>query len=131
MPDAVEAQVERSLDTSPALDRYAGADGGVVVARGLNLATAFEIALKIRELSGIPFEPFSSADLLHGPIAALRPGRPVIVVAPSGPALASVRGLLVKLREREVPVVAVSDDAELLDAADTPLPLARTVPEWL
>ena len=61
-PNAVEAQVERSLDASPERSTATPAqNGGVVVARGLNLATAFEIALKIRELSGIPFEPFSSA----------------------------------------------------------------------
>ena len=131
MPDAVEAQVERSLAASPTLDRYAGADGGVVVARGLNLATAFEIALKIRELSGIPFEPFSSADLLHGPIAALLPGRPVLVVAPSGPTVASIRESLGKLRERGASIVAISDDERVLRAADVALPLARTVPEWL
>jgi fructoselysine-6-P-deglycase FrlB-like protein len=50
-----------------------------VIARGVNYGTAFEIALKIRELSGAQFEAFSSADLLHGPIAALRSGRPAIV----------------------------------------------------
>jgi glutamine---fructose-6-phosphate transaminase (isomerizing) len=131
VPEAVEAQVERSLASAADLDAYADADGGVVVARGLNLGTAFEIALKIRELSGVPFEPFSSADLLHGPIAALLPGRPVLVIAPSGPALASVRDSLAKLREREASVVAISDDAAVLAAADVALPLARTVPEWL
>ena len=43
-----------------------------MIARGVNYGTAFEIALKIRELSGAQFEAFSSADLLHGPIAALK-----------------------------------------------------------
>ncbi len=102
-----------------------------MIARGVNLGTAFEIALKIRELSGAPFEPFSSADLLHGPIAALAPGRPAIVVGPSGPALESLRGSIAKVRERGAPVIAISDDDALLAAADTPLPLAQSMPEWL
>jgi len=127
----VGEQVGASLSAADALDAYRDADGGAVLARGVNLGTAFEIALKIRELSGAPFEPFSTADLLHGPIAALAPGRPVFVVAPSGAALASIRGSLGKLRERGVAVVAISDDEELLAAADTPLPLVRPVPEWL
>jgi glucosamine--fructose-6-phosphate aminotransferase (isomerizing) len=130
-PAWVSEQVERSLAAADALDTYGDADGGAVVARGINLGTAFEIALKIRELSGAPYEPFSSADLLHGPIAALAPGRPVLVIAPSGAALESVRSSIAKLRERGSAVVAISDDAELLAAADTRLPLARTVPEWL
>jgi glucosamine--fructose-6-phosphate aminotransferase (isomerizing) len=130
-PDWVRDQIACSLEAADRLDPYQTAAGGVVVARGVNYGTAFEVALKIRELSGIPFEPFAPADLLHGPIAALQPGRPVILVAPSGPALASVSELVPKLRGRGAPVVAVSDVAGLLDAADTPLPLARTIPEWL
>ena len=49
-------------------------DGGTVVARGVNYGTAFEIALKIRELSGLLFEAYSGADLMHGPVAAVSPG---------------------------------------------------------
>jgi glucosamine--fructose-6-phosphate aminotransferase (isomerizing) len=130
-PGWIAEQVEASLAAAGALDAYRDADGGAVLARGVNLGTAFEIALKIRELSGAPFEPFSTADLLHGPIAALAAGRPVFVVAPSGAALASIRESLDKLREREAAVVAISDDADLLASADTPLPLVRRVPEWL
>ena len=130
-PDWIAAQVDRSLADAEELDRYSGADGGSVIARGVNLGTAFEIALKIRELSGMPFEPFSSADLLHGPIAALAPGRPAIVVGPSGLTLDSLRESVVKLRERGARVIAIGDDEALLAGADTPLPLVREVPEWL
>ena len=48
--------------------------GATVVARGVNYGTAFEIALKIRELSGLVVEAYSPADLMHGPIAAIRRG---------------------------------------------------------
>ncbi len=130
-PDWVSAQIDRSLADAPRVDSYRGADGGVVVARGVNYGTAFEIALKIRELSGSAFEPFSAADLLHGPIAALGPGRPLVLVAPSGPALESLRAAVPRLRERGAPIVAITDDDELLREADTCLPLARAVPEWL
>jgi glutamine---fructose-6-phosphate transaminase (isomerizing) len=130
-PEWVAEQIERSLADAALVDAYRAATGGVVVARGVNYGTAFEIALKIRELSGAAFEPFSSADLLHGPIAALRPDRPVVLIAPSGPALASLRAAVPKLRERGAPIVAITDDAALLGEADTPFPLARTTPEWL
>jgi glutamine---fructose-6-phosphate transaminase (isomerizing) len=130
-PSWVRDQIARSLEDSTLLDRYRHVDGGTVVARGVNYGTAFEIALKIRELSGVPFEPFSSADLMHGPIAGLRADRPVFVVAPSGPALESLRGLLTKLRELGLTIVGISDDERVLAASETPLRLVRTVPEWL
>jgi glutamine---fructose-6-phosphate transaminase (isomerizing) len=131
MPAVVAEQIDRSIAGAEALDRYRDVQSGSVIARGVNYGTAFEIALKIRELSGAPFEAFSSADLLHGPIAALRSGRPAIVIAPSGKTLASLRAAVDKVRERGAEVIAISDDEEFLAAADTAFPLVRTAPEWL
>jgi glutamine---fructose-6-phosphate transaminase (isomerizing) len=131
IPSAVEAQIDHSLAAAAGLDRYRDAESGSVIARGVNYGTAFEIALKIRELSGLPFEAFSSADLLHGPIAALKAGHPAIVIAPAGRTLASLGDAVVKVRERGSDVVAISDDADFLAAADIALPLVPGVPEWL
>jgi len=130
-PTAVAEQIERSLAGAGALDRYRSVESGCVVARGVNYGTAFEIALKIRELSGAPFEAFSSADLLHGPIAAARAGRPAIVIAPSGRTLTSMHAAVDKLRERGSEVIAISDDEAFLAAADTAFPLVSNTPEWL
>jgi glutamine---fructose-6-phosphate transaminase (isomerizing) len=131
MPGIVEEQIERSLAAAQTLERYRDVQSGSVVARGVNYGTAFEIALKIRELSGAPFEAFSSADLLHGPIAALKSGRPAIVIAPSGKTLTSLRAAVDKVRERGAEVIAISDDDDFLTAADTAFPLVCTAPEWL
>ena len=74
MPDVLERQIALSLETAPPLDEYRESVGATVVARGVNYGTAFEIALKIRELSGLVVEAYSPADLMHGPIAAIQPG---------------------------------------------------------
>jgi glucosamine--fructose-6-phosphate aminotransferase (isomerizing) len=129
MPLRVSEQIDRSLTASEGLEREV--EGGSVIARGVNYGTAFEIALKIRELSGAQFEAFSSADLLHGPIAAVKSGRPAIVVAPSGRTLTSMRAAVDKVRERGSKVIAISDDEDFLAAADTAFPLVPGVPEWL
>src|SRR5579884_944894 len=72
MPDLVGEQIGLSLRSAPPLEEYARVVGATVVARGVNYGTAFEIALKIRELSGLVVEAYSPADLMHGPIAAVR-----------------------------------------------------------
>jgi glutamine---fructose-6-phosphate transaminase (isomerizing) len=131
MPDVLRHQIELSLETAPALDEYADAVGATVVARGVNYGTAFEIALKIRELSGLVVEAYSPADLMHGPIAAIRVGWPVIVVAPTGPARPSVEDLVLPLRDRGARIIAVSDVSAVLRRAQTRLPLVPRVPEWL
>jgi glutamine---fructose-6-phosphate transaminase (isomerizing) len=131
MPKLLARQIELSLETAPPLDEYADAVGATVVARGVNYGTAFEIALKIRELSGLVVEAYSPADLMHGPIAAIGPGWPVIVVAPTGPARPSVEELVVPLGERGARIIAVSDVTAVLRRAQTRLPLVPRVPEWL
>jgi glutamine---fructose-6-phosphate transaminase (isomerizing) len=131
VPEKVAAQIDRSLVAAAQLDGYREVEGGSVVARGVNYGTAFEIALKIRELSGAQFEAFSSADLLHGPIAALKSGRPAIVIAPTGRTLTSMRGAVDKVRERGAEVIAISDDAEFLEQAEVAFALVPGVPEWL
>jgi len=51
-----------------------------VAARGLLLAAALETALKVKETTGVLAEGLSAADLLHGPIAVLGPGTPLLTV---------------------------------------------------
>ncbi|HEY2542765.1 MAG TPA: SIS domain-containing protein [Gaiellaceae bacterium] len=131
VPAALEEQIELSFSTAPALSQYADVVGATVVARGVNYGTAYEIALKIRELSGLMVEAYSPADLMHGPIAAIQPGWPVVVVAPTGPAHESVAELVPALASRRARLLAVSDVPELLLQSNTPLPLVTGVPEWL
>jgi glutamine---fructose-6-phosphate transaminase (isomerizing) len=131
MPDVLERQIALSFATAPRLDQLAEAAGATVVARGVNYGTAHEVALKIRELSGLVVEAYSPADLMHGPVAAIRPGWPVIAVAPTGPVRASVAEVLPALEERGARVFVISDVEELLERAATPLPLVPGVPEWL
>ena len=132
MPEALEAQIQLSLGPdAPPLDEYRDAIGATVVARGVNYGTGYEVALKIRELTGLVTEAYSPADLMHGPIAAVQEGWPVIVVAPSGPARPSVEEVVAPLRARGARMIAISDVRAVLRRAQTRLPLVPGVPEWL
>jgi glucosamine--fructose-6-phosphate aminotransferase (isomerizing) len=82
-------------------DRWRGLDRLVVAGRGLAYAAALETALKVKETTGILAEGISTADLLHGPIAAVYAGAPVLLVDGGGPAdtdLDELRGLLASRR---------------------------------
>ena len=131
MPERLERQIALTLESPPPLGDYRDVVGATVIGRGVNYGTAFEIALKIRELSGLVVEAYSPADLMHGPIAAIRPGWPVVLVAPSGPARPSVEEIVLPLRERGARLLAVSDVTAVLRRANTKLPLVPGVPEWL
>ncbi len=131
MPGRIEAQLAHSFEDVASLEQYAGLNGGTVVARGINYGTSFEIALKIRELSGLLFEAWSAADLMHGPVAAIAPGWPVIAVAPSGPALGSMKTAIAGLAERGARLIVIADREDVLAQGVAPMRLVPDVPEWL
>ena len=125
MPAQVAGQLERSAADLEALEGIDTIAGGTVIARGIGFGTAYEIALKVRELSGLLFEAYSSADLMHGPVAAVTPDWPVVAVAPSGPARASMQDAIDALVARGARLYVIGDDPNVA------LPLLPGVPEWL
>ena len=76
--------IEKSLEKIDQTNRYRYMEHCVVLGRGFNYSTAFEVALKIKELTRVITAPYSSADFKHGPIATVIQGFPIIVIAPSG-----------------------------------------------
>jgi len=112
--------------------RYRYMNQCVSLGRGFNYATAFEWALKLKELTYLIAEPYSSADFQHGPIAMVEGGFPVLAVAPNGRVQESMREMLTRLRkDRDAELVVISDDAELLNLAQSPIELPSHIPEWL
>lgn len=113
------------------VERYRYMAHCAVIGRGYNYATCFEIALKIKELTRVVAEPYSSADFRHGPIAMVHDGFPVILVAPQGAVLADICDLITDLRQLGAEQLIISEDDRLLEEAHLALPLPADVPEWL
>jgi glutamine---fructose-6-phosphate transaminase (isomerizing) len=131
VPDAMRATLSAVTDVARLAERYRYVESLVVVGRGYNYATAFELALKLKELTYVMAEPYSSADFRHGPIATVHDGSPVLLVAPSGRTSADLLDLAAELRRRDAELLVIADDAEALALARTPLPLPAALPEWL
>jgi glucosamine--fructose-6-phosphate aminotransferase (isomerizing) len=138
LPDALAEQLSLSAEAEDAAEVATGWERLTVVGRGAHYATAFETALKVRELAGIVAEAYSPADLLHGPIATVGPGQPLLVIAPVGPTEGSMRGLVVAARERGARVAAIGNDPslghpflELVDAPEWLGPAVAIVPAQL
>jgi glucosamine--fructose-6-phosphate aminotransferase (isomerizing) len=129
--DTVAAILSLEPEIGQIAQRYRYMRDCVVIGRGYNYATAFELALKLKELTYIIAEPYSSADFMHGPLALIEHGFPAIVIAPSGAMLPEMQAFARTLNQREAEVIAISDDADMLALARIPLALSHTVPEWL
>ena len=112
--------------------RYRYMNQCVVLGRGYNYATAFEWALKLKELTYLVAEPYSSADFQHGPIAMVEGGFPVMAVAPQGKVYSSMLAMLTTLRHQHAAeLVVISNQDEALSLAQSPVRLPGGIPEWL
>ena len=131
LPVSIRAALEGNQALDDTVARYRYAEQFVVVGRGFNYSTAFEVALKMKETSYLVAEPYSPADLLHGPVAMIDRGFPALVIAASGRVLPDLAALMGTLAERHAELVAISDDAGILARARVGLRLPGGVPEWL
>jgi len=131
LPQAMQKTLTLDVAVKEHTERYRYMDACLILGRGYNYATAYEIALKMKELTYTLIEAYSSADFKHGPIAIIKQGFPVILVAPAGEVYPDMLALARELIAQEVELIAISDRKEALEMATTPLQLPVTVPEWL
>ncbi|MDM8519106.1 SIS domain-containing protein [Anaerolineales bacterium HSG6] len=131
IPSIVETTLGMSSEIIRSTERYRYMEHCVVIGRGYNYATAFELALKLKELTYTIVEPYSSADFQHGPLALIEQGFPVIIVAPTGVVLPEMQSFMRTLTEHGAELITISDDKETLDLSRVPLTLPTNVPEWL
>jgi glucosamine--fructose-6-phosphate aminotransferase (isomerizing) len=132
IPELIRDIIRSDTQVNAFASRYRYMDQCVVLGRGYNYATAFEWSLKMKELTYVVAQPYSSADFLHGPIALVSHGFPVFAIAPSGAVFNDMDSLLKKLKSKhKAELFLISDDQELLNLADCPVPFPADVPEWI
>ena len=132
VPGWIQQVLDKDQSIAQIVERYRYIDQCVVLGRGYNYATAFEWALKLKELAYVLAEPYSSADFLHGPVALVDRGFPVLAIAPSGMVFEPVFSLLNELCNKHLAeLVVISDDPRALALAKSPIPLPAGIPEWL
>lgn len=131
LPEFMEQTLSMTNEFLPRVERYRYTEHCAVIGRGFNYSTAFEISLKVKELTRILAEPYSSADFLHGPISMIHRGFPVMVIAPKGAVFDDMRSITVRLSELNSEILMISDEPNLMEYASLPMPLPPGLPEWL
>jgi glutamine---fructose-6-phosphate transaminase (isomerizing) len=103
------------------------------IGRGVNLPTAMEGALKLKEISYIHAECFAAGEMKHGPIALLEPGFPVVTFANrKDPLYEKNVSSIQEAKARSAFIIAVADHGseELISNADS-LFMVPAVPDFL
>jgi glutamine---fructose-6-phosphate transaminase (isomerizing) len=79
----------------------------LVVGRGFEYPNALELALKLRETTGMFSDGYSSADLLHGPIASAHAEVPAIVLSTDSLTEVGLTGSIDRLRGVGAPLLVI------------------------
>ena len=129
----IPGRVEQTLKLEPELkelvERYRYMRQCVVVARGINYANAFELALKLMETCYVVAERFSSADFLHGPIALIERDFPVLLLMPPGRAFRDLQELTERLSRLRAETVVFSSPKARIPAATRVIRIPGSIPE--
>ena len=132
VPGWIEEVLQQDASIARMTERFRYMYQCVVLGRGYNYATAFEWALKLKELTYVVAEPYSSADFQHGPIAMVEGGFPVMAVSPQGKVFDSMLEMLTRLRRNQnAELVVISDDPRALELGQSTIKLPGGMPEWL
>jgi glucosamine--fructose-6-phosphate aminotransferase (isomerizing) len=131
LPPIIDSVIRQAVAEKDVTYRYGHIEHCAVIGRGFNYGTAYEIALKIKELSGVIAEPYSPADLLHGPIAAIDRGFPALVVAPEDASLPGLREISETLNERGADLIAITADPAVQRMARSVFTLPAQPGDWL
>jgi glutamine---fructose-6-phosphate transaminase (isomerizing) len=129
IPDRVKETLGLAEEIGDLVERYRYMRQCAVVARGLNYANAFELALKLMETCYVVAERFSSADFLHGPIAMVERDFPVLLFMPPGPTWRDTRGLTRRLRGLGAETIAISAAGAQRPAATRVIRVPGSIPE--
>lgn len=121
LPEAMQRASE--ADWTEGLEALHETENTLVVGRGYAFAIASELALKLKETSALHAEALSGAELLHGPVALVEPGFPLLLLAPKDRPLESIIALAENLKTKGAHLLIASSEPSALGLAHTPLPL--------
>ncbi len=129
VPAWMSEALKQDSAISEAAQRYRYMQQCVILGRGYNYSSAFEWALKLKELTYVEAEPYSSADFQHGPIVIVARGFPVMAVIMAGKVADSLMPLLIHLKQDLLAeLVLISNMDQALSLGKIGIPISSEIP---
>ncbi|HEY2033544.1 MAG TPA: SIS domain-containing protein [Rhizomicrobium sp.] len=108
-----------NADWSKAVAQLTAAGDLYTIGRGVGFGCAQEAALKFKETCGLHAEAFSSAEVLHGPMALVNSGFPVLMLSQDDGTRPGMMALVGKLTGMDANLLVAGFDATGVDTLPT------------
>ena len=112
LPRLVETVLERRDAIKAIADEFKGAQDYLFLGRGVNVCTAYEGSLKLKEISYIHAEGYPTSEMKHGPIALIDEKMPVVVIATESKLYDKTISNIQEVKARGGIVIAVANDGD-------------------
>jgi glucosamine--fructose-6-phosphate aminotransferase (isomerizing) len=131
IPDLVGKCLDRAKQVEEIAWHFKDVSHCLYLGRGINMPTAYEGALKLKEISYIHAEAYPAGEMKHGPIALIDEDMPVVAIVPKDPWYEKMLSQIEQTKARGGIVVALATDGDELlpDIADRILWIPETL--WL
>lgn len=129
LPELVERTLQRRDAVREVARQFVGARSALYLGRGVNVATALEGALKLKEISYVHAEAYPTGEMKHGPIALVDSELPVVAIATASALYDKTVSNLQEVLARDGRLVVVANEGDQRMAALTPyvLEVPRTL----
>jgi glucosamine--fructose-6-phosphate aminotransferase (isomerizing) len=120
LPHRVTQLLANTRQVEACVEELSEASSFMYIGRRNNLPTAYEGALKMKEISYLHAEGFAAGEMKHGPLALVDARVHCVAIAPTGRVTEKVISNIQEIRARGGRVIAVATqgDARLLPVAD-------------
>ena len=112
IPDLMREVLSRRWQDKQAARLFRGKHSSLFLGRGVNSTTAYEGALKLKEISYLHAEAYPAGEMKHGPIALLEPGFPVVAIVPADHVHDKTVSNIQECIARGAVVIAVATDGD-------------------
>lgn len=112
IPDLVGRCLDQEEQIKVVAESLLEAQNALYLGRGVNMPTAYEGALKLKEISYIHAEGYPAGEMKHGPIALIDSDLPVVVIAPRDPWYEKMFNQIEQAKARGGRVIAVATEGD-------------------
>ena len=112
IPDLAGRTLEREAEVENLAHKLKDINGCLYLGRGINMAIAYEGALKLKEISYVHAEGYPAGEMKHGPIALIDENMPVLCIAPDDPWHEKMISQIQQAKARGGTVIAVATDGD-------------------